>query len=254
MAVSRQSGASIMSWTEQVFNYCERGLEPSFWAEPVNAVSNGAFLVAAALAAISLRQDASEGRSVSGGEQAVLWLLVALVAVIGIGSFLFHTFATRWALIADVAPITVFMIAYLAYALRMLLQLGWLAIAAALVAFLYAGSIASNLTCQGPPDAGGAPSVVPCFNGSLGYAPALATLFLIGGILVRRGSPSGRRLLMTGGVFALSVLMRTIDRDVCDVTHAIGQPRGTHAFWHLLNGVMLYLLLSVAIDRHRQSR
>ena len=253
MAVSRQSGPRIMGWTEQVFNYCERGLDPSFWAEPINAVSNGAFLVAAALAAISLHRDAPEGRSASGGERVVLWLLIALVAVIGVGSFLFHTFATRWALIADVAPITVFMIAYVAYALRMLLQLGWFAIAAALVAFLYAGSAMSSLTCQGPPDAAGATSLAPCFNGSLGYAPALATLFLIGGILVRRGSPSGRKLLVAGGIFALSVLLRTIDRDVCNVTHAIGQPRGTHAFWHLLNAVTLYLLLSAAIDRRRQS-
>lgn len=243
-----------MSWADQVFNYCERGLDPSFWAEPINAVSNGAFLVAAALAARAFRRDAPESDLVSGSERTAIWLLIVMVAVIGVGSFLFHTFATRWALIADVAPITAFMIAYLAYVLRMLLQLGWMAIAVALVTFLYVGSVASSLTCQGPPDASGAASVEPCLNGSLGYAPALVTLFLVGGILVRRGSPSGRKLLAAGGVFALSALLRTIDRHACDLVHLGGQPRGTHAFWHLLNALTLYLLLSAAIGRPRQGR
>ena len=34
-------------WTRQIDIYCER-LGPGFWAEPVNALSNGAFLVAGA--------------------------------------------------------------------------------------------------------------------------------------------------------------------------------------------------------------
>lgn len=162
-----------MSWVEQVFNYCERGADPSFWAEPVNAVSNGAFLVAAVLA---------------------------------------------------------------------------------IVAFLYMGSVAPSFICSGYPAANGAARAEPCFNGSLGYAPALATLFIIGGILVWRGTPAGRKLLAAGAVFALSVLLRTIDREVCTSTHVLGQLRGTHAFWHLLNAVTLYFLLRAAIERDRPSR
>ena len=240
-----------MSWTEQVFNYCERGLDPSFWAEPINAASNAGFLIAAALAAVALARHGHDGARSSTAERVAIWLLIALVAIIGIGSFAFHTFAARWALIADVAPITIFMIAYLAYALRMFLQLGWLPVALAVAAFLYVGSFASSLTCAGHQVVNGTAEAEPCFNGSLGYAPALITLFIVGGIAAKRGLSTGRTLLAAGAIFFVSAIFRTVDRDVCDMTLMLGQVRGTHALWHLLNALTLYLLLLAAIHRRK---
>jgi len=35
-----------MKWTDHIDGYCER-LDPSFWSEPVNAVTNAAFVIAA---------------------------------------------------------------------------------------------------------------------------------------------------------------------------------------------------------------
>ena len=81
-----------MAWSEQLFRYCERGADAAFWAEPLNALSNIAFLVAALAAGRELA-----GRP-TGGRRHFEALLVVLVAVIGIGSFLFHTLATRWAM------------------------------------------------------------------------------------------------------------------------------------------------------------
>jgi hypothetical protein len=187
----------------------------------------------------------------STAERAVICLLIAVVAIIGIGSFAFHTFATRWALVADVAPITVFMIAYLAYALRMFLQLGWLSVALAVVAFLWVGSFASSFTCAGHQVVNGAADAEPCLNGSLGYAPALVTLFIVGGIAARRGLSAGRTLLAAGAIFLVSAMFRTIDRNVCEMTLVLGQARGTHALWHLLNALTLYLLLLAAIHRQQ---
>jgi len=232
-----------VSWLDQVFNYCERGMDPSFWAEPVNAVTNGAFLVAAAVAAARLRRLERTPTVMGPGERLVLWLLVGVVAAIGIGSFLFHTFATRWALVADVAPITVFMLGYLAFALRALLGLSWLAIGAALLVFLCAGSLASSFTCHGG----------PCLNGSLGYLPALVSLFIVGLLTERRGLQAGRLLLVAGAIFFLSALFRTIDREACQATHLLGHERGTHALWHVLNATTLYLLLKAAIERRSQN-
>ena len=37
-----------MDWTRQIDSYCER-LGPDYWAEPVNALTNLAFVLAAAL-------------------------------------------------------------------------------------------------------------------------------------------------------------------------------------------------------------
>jgi hypothetical protein len=231
-------------WLEQVFSYCERGVDPSFWAEPVNAVTNGAFLVAAAVAAVRLRRMERSAVVTRSGERMALWLLVGVVAAIGIGSFLFHTFATRWALVADVAPITVFMLGYLAFALRAFLGLGWLATGVTLPVFLYSGSLASSVTCSGE----------PCLNGSLGYLPALVSLFIIGLVAEWRGLREGRLLLIAGGIFFVSAIFRTIDREVCEATHVLGHERGTHALWHVLNATTLYLLLKAAVERRSQTR
>ena len=81
------------------FGYCER-IDGSFWAEPLNAVTNAAFLVAALAGFWLWRRQ--------GGRDAVTLVLIELVFAIGIGSFLFHTVPNRWTLLADVVPIQLF--------------------------------------------------------------------------------------------------------------------------------------------------
>ena len=89
-----------MDWTRQLDGYCER-LAPGIWAEPLNAVTNLAFLGAALL---------MWRRGVGLGPARLLcgWLFA-----IGVGSFLFHTFATPWAALADVVPIFAFVVTYI---------------------------------------------------------------------------------------------------------------------------------------------
>ena len=70
-----------MSWSDQVFRYCERGADPGFWAEPVNALSNAAFLLAAIAAVVVMARQPGGGKG-RWPEQ----VLIALVFVIGIGS------------------------------------------------------------------------------------------------------------------------------------------------------------------------
>ncbi|WP_366524500.1 ceramidase domain-containing protein [uncultured Tateyamaria sp.] len=76
----------------QIDGYCER-LGPHYWAEPINAVTNAAFVLAAL---IMWRRSAGLplGRA-----------LAAVLGVIGVGSYLFHTHAQVWAAIVDVLPI-----------------------------------------------------------------------------------------------------------------------------------------------------
>jgi hypothetical protein len=225
--------------TEQVFQYCERGSDGSFWAEPVNAATNAAFVLAAILAAARLRTTPGG----SAAARMALWLLVAVVAVIGIGSFLFHTFATRWALLADVLPITIFMLGYLAFAIRSLLGAGWAIVALALPIFLVSGHAIGGLTCGVGAD--GRP--LACLNGSLGYVPALVTLGIVGGLLLRSRPAIGGTLLAAGCVFLVSLTFRSIDREVCEAAIVHGHALGTHAMWHILNGVTLYMLLAAGI-------
>lgn len=237
-----------MDWSAQIFNYCERGLNPAFWAEPFNALSNAAFIIAAAYAYLDYTK---RGRS-SRAELA----LIVLVAVIGTGSFLFHTFATRWAAIADTAPIGIFMLAYIAFALRRFLNTPWILVLALMAVFIFSLRWAGSMECG--------PELLPitsaarrsCLNGSLAYAPACVALAAISAVLWTKRNPTARVLTLATGVFVTSLTFRSLDIEVCAISTVLGQARGTHALWHLLNGLLLYLLLIAAINSqaHRDIR
>lgn len=224
-----------------IFNYCERGRDVSFWAEPTNAISNGAFLIAgcAALALIASRSKLGRGFVEAG--------FALLVIVIGAGSFLFHTFANERAAIADVAPIGFFMLAYFAYALRRFLHWHWVAVAAGLGAFAAALNFAGSFECAAALLPVTAAAGRPCLNGSVAYVPALLAMLGIGARLISKGHPAGRRVLAAGAIFLVSLTARTLDFEVCAATRILGAVRGTHLLWHLLNAVTLYLLTSAAI-------
>ena len=92
-----------MNWTQAVDIYCER-TGPGLLSEPVNAISNAAFFVAAWLA-----WRAAKARGLA---DAPTLTLIGLTAAVGVGSTLFHTFAQRWAGAADVIPILLFILTY----------------------------------------------------------------------------------------------------------------------------------------------
>ncbi|MDQ0324319.1 hypothetical protein J2R99_000168 [Rhodopseudomonas julia] len=209
-----------MNWTEPIDIYCER-TDPSFWAEPLNAISNAAFLIAAFWAFRRWQR--------AGGEDGAALFLITLVATIGIGSFLFHTFANRWSVMADVVPISVFIYVYFGLALRRFLGLSWGWTIAALLGFV-GFSFAAE------------PLLRPLFGGSAGYAPALLAMLGVGLFLRRKGHPAGGGILAAAGVFALSLCLRMSDQPICTTL-----PIGTHYFWHVFNAVTLAILVAAAI-------
>ena len=219
-------------WRTQVYAYCERGQSAAFWAEPLNAASNFAFHLAAIVALVVwFRHPATNRRLVD-------LALIAVVFVIGTGSFLFHTLATRWAAVADTAPIGLFMVGYLAYAVKRWVGFGWLATLAVLGAFYIALWQSSVFRCGGG----------PCLNGSLAYFPAFAALLIVGGYLAIRSHPAGKYLMAAGLIFAVSLAFRTLDRTLCPYTIIVAsRPFGTHFLWHILNATLLYLLLHAAV-------
>lgn len=235
-----------MPWSDQIFRYCERGADPSFWAEPLNAATNAAFIVAGLAALAQIARKPAEVRSIAET------LLALLVLVIGAGSFLFHTYATRWAAIADTGPIGLFMLAYLAYALRVLLRLSWLTTAAGIVLFIAALKFAGDIECRPGLLSVTAAARGPCLNGTAGYLPAFLAMFGIGLVLAVQRHPAWRTLLPAALVFLVSMVFRTVDLEVCALTRMLGKVRGTHFLWHLLNATMLYLLLAAAIRHGRQ--
>src|SRR5260370_22541614 len=148
-----------MDWSAAIDLYCER-TDASFWAEPANALTNAAFLIAATAAFWLWRRQSGSDRS---RDWPALALIVVVVAV-GIGSFAFHTLATRGAVLADVIPIAVFIYGYLLLALRRFLGLA----AGVAVAIGVAYPVgAQTLSCPAPP---------PPPHRSVGYLPPLVAL------------------------------------------------------------------------------
>ena len=197
--------------------YCER-LGPGLWAEPLNAWSNlGFFWFAWKLWSES---GAGEARLA-----ARLRLLAGLIALVGTASLTFHTLATRWANILDVAFIGIFNVAYLVIFLRVIAQWPRARALAAAAGFVLLDRAGAALLPAG------------LLNGSGFYLPALATLAALTVYALRIAPASGRMMLAATLVFLVSLTARTLDRSLCAVW-----PWGTHFIWHLLNAWVLYQL------------
>ena len=195
-------------------SYCER-LGPGLWAEPLNAITNIAFFIAAYFAYSLARKR--------GGPDWRSGLLIGLIAVIGVGSTLFHTLATYWAMLSDMLPILFYQIAFITLYSSVVIGLGRLKIVGLLAGFFALSWAFSNI----PYD---------FLNGSLAYASAF--LFLLGLGIWHYFNAASEKFVLLGaaGVFALSLTFRSIDMALCD-----DLPIGTHFLWHCLNGCVLYL-------------
>ncbi len=230
-----------MDWSLQLFHYCERGTDPSFWAEPFNAISNGAFAIAA-LAAWMQLLHVTALKGLEDGHRVTL-ALVAMVGAIGVASFLFHTAATRWAWALDTGSIVVFTFAYLGFALRRFGHASWITIAACFGLMIAALAASRALPCSPDLLPVTAAAGRPCFNGSLGYLPVIAAMALMSGWLGVQRHPAARPIAAAAVIFAISLGLRTLDLELCALTVLLGKARGTHAAWHLLNGLAIYCLL-----------
>ena len=226
-------GSAATAPSDTLLLYCER-LGPGLWAEPLNAVSNAAFFAAALAAFLRWRQ--------AGGRDVPSLLLILVVVAIGVGSTIFHTIATRRALLADIVPIAVFIAGYLLLACRRYLRLGLAVSVAVLAAFEFVSF--------------GLPKAVPTdlFNGSVSYLPAFAMMAGLAAVVQTRArraaapeTAAARMLWLATGLFSISLLLRSLDIVLCPLF-----PLGTHFAWHCLNAAMLYVLLRAAIDWPRE--
>lgn len=194
--------------------YCER-LEPGLWAEPINAITNLSFIIAAFFAFLLARQ-----------ENALDWrsgLLIVLTFAMGVGSTLFHTFAQFWAMLADILPILFFQIVFIALYTNRIIGLRWYYCAGVLALFFASMQGAMALPRE-------------WLNGSLEYAPALIFVTAFGIWHYFNASREKFGLLLVSLVFIVSLTFRSIDMALCE-----SLPFGTHFLWHCLNGLVLYL-------------
>ncbi|MEY3815113.1 MAG: hypothetical protein RJA18_1579 [Pseudomonadota bacterium] len=194
----------MSTWFNSVDIYCER-LDPSFWAEPINAISNLSFIVAGFFI-WRLRSTRST-------------LMATLMILIGLGSFSFHTFANRLTGLLDVLAIALYLVAF-AFLIpkqwsrsSILIQMG--SILLLIVSIVLAHLLISHLK-----------PALPWIPPGIYLGAWLALLY--------SNTSAARFLWLAVIVFPFSLLSRQLDIPLCD---SIGT---THWLWHLLNGLTLY--------------
>jgi hypothetical protein len=216
----------MSTWFNSVDIYCER-LDASFWSEPINAISNLSFIVAG-LFLWRLRSSRST-------------LMAALIVLIGLGSFSFHTYANRLTGLLDVLAIALYLIVF-AFLIpkqwsrsSMLIQLGSVLIL--IVSIVLAHLLLSHLK-----------PALPWLPSGM-YLGAWLALLLYALVTQYSNMPAARFLWLAVIVFPFSLLSRQLDMPLCE---SIG---GSHWLWHLLNGLTLYLSsYGLCAERHNQFR
>ena len=203
--------------------YCERtGAE--LLAEPLNAVSNISFIIAAWAAWRLARRTGK----LTVNNKLLIWLGFA----VGIGSVLWHTYPTTATLILDVAPILVFIIWFIWLYLRESLGLGTLYAVGTAALFL-------TTTLVGM-------SHGEVLHGALSYAPGLLIVLALGIYRAIESCTERSILLFTAGVYSTALLFRTIDQEVCQFLMI-----GTHFIWHSLIGVVTYLAMRAVLSEQQ---
>ncbi|ODT58007.1 MULTISPECIES: ceramidase domain-containing protein [Paracoccus] len=212
-----------MDWFAPVDAYCER-TGPDYWSEPINALTNLAFLVAAVVI----------WRRLQGPGLAMGRLMAGVLFVIGIGSWLFHTHANPLTSLMDVVPIVAFILLYVFAATRDYFGARpWVA-AVVTAGFIPYAALTVPLFQQ-----------VPGLGSSASYAP-VPVLIGVYALLLRGRLPQVARGLAIGaGLLVVSLTFRTLDQASCAVL-----PIGTHFMWHILNAIMLAWMIEVW-RRHR---
>lgn len=203
-------------WLSAVDSYCER-TGPEYWSEPVNALTNLAFVLAAVVVWPGVR-----GRPMG---QA----LAIILGVIGLGSWLFHTHANRLTGLMDVLPIVAFILLYIFAATRDYFGARpWVA-GVVTAGFLPYAALTVPIFAR-----------IPGLGSSAAYAPVPVLIAAYAVLLRRRAPGTARGLAIGAGLLVLSLTFRSLDMPVCGAL-----PLGTHFLWHLLNALMLGWMIVV---------
>ena len=212
-------------FNEPVDIYCER-LSTDFWAEPLNALTNLAFILAAILVIPLLRNRP--------GKTWDIKLLAGLTMLVGIGSFLFHTLATKGTSWADILPIIIFIHFAIWVIFVRVFRLTWYYAIVGVIVFMGFNALVLNILGR------------ELFNGSISYVPTLLLLLAVAFYtLIKRKDIAGE-FTIAALVFLISITCRSIDMMMCPTLSI-----GTHFLWHILNGVVMYYVMKGLVKTSR---
>ena len=205
-----------MNWFAPVDGYCER-IDGSLWSEPLNAITNIFFLVAAIWV---LRRE---------GLNSTARILAIILGMIGFASFLFHSFAQTWAGALDVLLILLFTLFYLFAASK-----DFLGVPRSIALLLTLGYFPFSIVVDWL-------TLPLTFLGSTRvYMPILILIILFSLLIYTRLPKVSRGLAIGAFILMTSMIARILDVPLCQTI-----PIGTHFLWHVMNAVMLAWMIEV---------
>jgi hypothetical protein len=206
-----------MDLTLPIDQYCER-TDFSLLSEPLNLLTNAGFIAAA----YYLNKSFSKKNALLRPGAKLLNLIIF---VIGVGSALFHSFANRWSMISDVAPIALFIFCYFWLYLRHVVGLPKSKTLGGLLLFAVLSSI--FIYTSDPIKTGGSHS----------YFGAWIMLFGLSCFWLCYSKKSQWDMMLGFLLLTVGIMARSVDETLCELN-----PIGTHFIWHLCNSLMLFLI------------
>ena len=204
--------------------YCER-VDPSFWAEPINAISNISILLGSLCGLFFVYRINSNNERKINKFQGYLAGFFGVIT--SIGSFLFHTYANSLTILMDVIPISLFQLSVIHFFLHKTFKVR---VSIRLIGILVFAFVSLSLDQD---------YFHKFFNGSMTY---FLSLFLLFGFSywarAKKEFETAKGLLISGVVFLISLIARSLDMEICP-SFSIG----THFIWHTLNGVLIFVIL-----------
>ncbi len=158
-----------------------------------------------------------------------------MLAAIGVGSFVFHSYPTPVTLYIDLIPIQLYILVALAYALLRILQCSWKTTAVVLIGFFLVRQAWILLMPQG------------LLGGGITHVPTLLALLLFFAIVARRGFLFWRHLVAGAACYVCALIVRSWDVPLCS-----SFPFGLHWAWHMLTALAATLVLVGLISSREQ--
>jgi hypothetical protein len=196
--------------------YCERVGHGPF-DEPLNAISNLAFAIAAVLAAMRIR--AFPGAS-SGAKQ-LPWTLGA----VAVGSTLYHTFRSPVTFVVDLLPLIAFILGAIFLVLRRIMTRSSEVIGVG-TAFIGLQIVVLFVV---PND---------YLNGSTPHVLTFGFILLLMVPITRRYGSLVLQVVPIATLYALGIVFRTVDMALCPWL-----PTGTHFLWHIAGAAAGYSIV-----------
>jgi hypothetical protein len=202
--------------------YCENFSNTIGIAEPVNTITNIAFIIVSIMLFRLYIKNKLKAYDI--------FALIVLLFFIGIGSGIWHFTQSPIGELLDIIPILLFMLVFLASFLKRFVDAKTPYIVLSIFLFILLSYPAQFLFREEPLKTSG------------GYLPAILVLILMSLYLIKKKIEVSKIFSIASLIFMVSISFRSLDFIVCSRFST-----GSHFVWHILNAVALYLLVKSII-------